>query len=136
VFHVISAALARLARRIDAIRDGRICEAASWYGWTAVQVSRTTWEYRDPRFTALRMDRLGLRTGCDHCDEKIETVIDNRVAECIAAPIGGSWSRAAIADRIGRLGDVPVWTRDPGTGVFLASGQTLTGTEGTTSGRP
>jgi hypothetical protein len=135
VFHVISAALDRLARRIEPIRNGRISEAASWYGWTAVQVSRSTWEYRDPRFTDLAMDRQGLRTGCDHCDEKIETVIDNRVLEGIAAPIG-SWSKAAIADRIDRLGAVPVWTRDPGTGVFLASGQTLTGTDGATSWGP
>jgi hypothetical protein len=120
VFHVISATLDRLARRIEPICDGRINEAASWHRWTAVQVSRGTWEYRDPRFTALRMDRMGLRTGCDHCDEKIETEIDNRVAEGIAAPMEGSWSQVAIADRINRLGDVPVWTRDPDTGVFLA----------------
>lgn len=136
MFHVISATLDRLARRIEPICDGRINEAASWHRWTAVQVSRGTWEYRDPRFTALRMDRMGLRTGCDHCDEKIETEIDNRVAEGIAAPMEGSWSQVAIADRINRLGDVPVWTRDPDTGVFLASGQTLTGTDSATSWRP
>jgi hypothetical protein len=128
VFHVISvicATLARLARRIDAIRDGSLSEAASWYGWTAVQVSRGTWEYRDPRFTDLAMDRQGLRTGCEHCDDKVRVAIDNRAAEGIASPLVPSWAQTAIAGRIQQLGTVPVWTRVPGTAAFTASGQVL-----------
>jgi hypothetical protein len=136
VFHVISAALDRLARRIEPICDGRINEAASWHGWTAVQVSRSTWEYRDPRFTDLAMDRQGLHTGCEHCDDKTRVAIDNRALEGIASQMVPSWTQTAITDRIGRLGAVPVWTRDPGTGVFLASGQTLTGTDSATSWGP
>jgi hypothetical protein len=125
VFHVISAALARLARRIEPIRDGRVNEAASWHGWTAVQVSRGTWEYRDPRFTDLAMDRQGLRSGCEHCDDKTRVAIDNRAADGIASPLVPSWTQAAIAGRIQQLGTVPVWTRDPGTAAFTASGHAL-----------
>jgi hypothetical protein len=125
VFHVISAALGRLARRIDAIRDGRISEAASRYGWTAVQVSRGTWEYRDPRFTDLAMDRQQLRTGCEHCDDKTRVAIENRALEGIASPLVPSWAQTTIAGRIQQLGTVPVWTRDPGTAAFTASGQAL-----------
>ena len=123
MFHVISAALDRLARRIEPIRNGRINEAASWYGWTAVQVSRGTWEYRDPRFTDLAMDRQHLRTGCEHCDDKTRVAIENRAAEGIASPLVPSWTQAAITDRIGRLGQIPIWTRTSQPGVFTASGQ-------------
>jgi hypothetical protein len=125
VFHVISAALTRLARRIEPIRDGRISEAASWHGWTAVQVSRSTWEYRDPRFTDLAMDRQHLRTGCEHCDDKTRVAIDNRAAEGITSPLVPSWTQAAIAGRIQQLGTVPVWTRTGQPGVFTASGHAL-----------
>jgi len=125
VFHVISAALDRLARRIEPIRNGRINEAAARHGWTAVQVSRGTWEYRDPRFTELAMDRLGLRTGCKHCDDKTRVAIDNRAADGIASPLVPSWTQTAIAGRIQQLGTVPVWTRHPGTAAFTATGQTL-----------
>jgi hypothetical protein len=128
VFHVISvicATLARLARRIDAIRDGSLSEAASWYGWTAVRVSRGTWEYRDPRFTDLAMDRQGLRSGCEHCDDKNRVAIENRALEGIASPLVPSWAQTAIAGRIQQLGTVPVWTRVPGTAAFTASGQVL-----------
>ena len=125
MFHVISARLARLARRLDAIRNGRINEAVSWHGWTAAQVSRGTWEYRDPRFTDLAMDRLGLHSGCEHCDDKTRVAIENRAAEGIASPLVPSWAQAAITGRIQQLGTVPVWTRDPGTAVFTASGHAL-----------
>ena len=128
MFHVISvicAALARLARRTGPIRNGRLSEAASRHGWTAVQVSRGTWEYRDPRFTDLAMDRLGLRTGCEHCDDKTRVAIDNRAAEGIASPMVPSWTETAITDRISRLGQIPIWTRTSQPGVFTASGQTL-----------
>jgi len=128
VFHVISvicAALARLARRTGPIRNGRLSEAASRHGWTAVQVSRGTWEYRDPRFTDLAMDRLGLRTGCEHCDDKTRVAIDNRAADGIASPLVPSLTQAAITDRIHRLGRIPIWTRTGQPGVFTATSQTL-----------
>ena len=125
MFHVISAGLARLARRIEPIRDGRINEAASWHGWTAVQVSRSTWEYRDPRFTDLAMDRQGLRTGCEHCDDKTRTAIDNRALEGIASPLVPSWTQAAITDRISRLGRIPIWTSTGQPGVFTATGESI-----------
>ena len=125
MFHVISAALDRLARRIEPIRDGRISEAAAWHGWTAVQVSRGTWEYRDPRFTDLAMDRLGLHSGCEHCDDKTRVAIDNRAAEGIASPLVPSWTQTAITDRIQRLGRIPIWVCSGQPGVFTASGQTF-----------
>jgi hypothetical protein len=125
VFHVISAALDRLARRIEPILNGRINEAASWHGWTAAQVSRSTWEYRDPRFTDLAMDRLGLHTRCEHCDDQTRVAIDNRAADGIASALVPSWAQTAIAGRIQQLGTVPVWTRDPGTAAFTASGHAL-----------
>ena len=128
MFHVISvicAALVRLVRRIEPIRDGRISEAASWHGWTAVQVSRGTWEYRDPRFTGLAMDRQGMRTGCEHCDDKTRVAIENRALEGIASPLVPSWAQTAIAGRIQQLGTVPVWARHPGTEAFTATGQAL-----------
>ena len=130
MFHVISARLARLARRLDAIRNGRLNEAASWHGWTAVQVSRGTWEYRDPRFTDLAMDRQGLHSGCEHCDDKTRVAIDNRAADGIASPLVPSWTQTAITDRIHRLGRIPIWTRSGQPGVFTATGQTLACVQG------
>lgn len=104
MFHVIKARLDRLARKLAAVRDGQVNEYASWYGWSAVQVSRGTWCYRDPRFTQLKMDRLGLVTGCDHCDAKVADWISNGVLE--GMPVRRSWAQAAVCDRIQGL-DLP-----------------------------
>jgi hypothetical protein len=76
MFHVISARLNRLARKIAALRDGQINEYAAWHGWTATQVSPGTWRYRDPRFDQLAARRTE------------------------ATATGRTWAQAALADRI------------------------------------
>ncbi len=52
MFHVISAAWARLARRI-ADRQALPFEYAAWHGWEVRQVNRGTYRFRDPRFGQL-----------------------------------------------------------------------------------
>jgi hypothetical protein len=70
MFHVISAILSRLARRIEdrlAIPD----EYAAWYGWSFRQVGPRTREYRDPRFAFRKFALTETSTGCEFCDGKI-----------------------------------------------------------------
>ena len=57
MFHVISARLNRLARKIAVLYDGQVSEYASWHGWTVTRVSPGTWWYRDPRFDQLAARR-------------------------------------------------------------------------------
>ncbi|MGI9006205.1 MAG: hypothetical protein ACR2FU_08385 [Streptosporangiaceae bacterium] len=104
MFHVISARLNRLARKLAALRNGQVNEYATWYGWTAVQASPGTWQYRDPRFTQLVIDRNGWSTDCDHCDGKVADWIDNRVLDGIYTRNGSTWTRAALVQRISRRG--------------------------------
>ena len=56
MFHVISAAWARLGRRI-ADRQAVPFEYAAWHGWEVRQVSRGTYAFRDPRFGQLAAAR-------------------------------------------------------------------------------
>ena len=56
MFHVISAAWARLARRI-ADRQAVPFEYAAWHGWEVRHVGRGTYRFRDPRFGQLAAAR-------------------------------------------------------------------------------
>ena len=76
MFHVISAALARLARRI-ADRQALPFEYAAWHGWEVRQVNRGTYAFRDPRFGQLAAART--------------------------APVTRTWAQAATAARIRAL---------------------------------
>ena len=56
MFHVISAAWARLARRITD-RQALPFEYAAWHGWEVRHISRGTYRFRDPRFGQLAAAR-------------------------------------------------------------------------------
>lgn len=81
MFHVISAALARLARRMSD-RQALPFEYAAWHGWEVRQVNRRTYAFRDPRFGQLAATRTA------------------------NAPEGRTWAQAAAAERIRALGPV------------------------------
>jgi hypothetical protein len=82
MFHVSSARLARLARRIEA-RLAIPDEYAAWYGWEARQVRPGVTEYRDPRFTQLA---------------------NARTVQAGHPPAARTWAQAEISDRIRRIG--------------------------------
>jgi hypothetical protein len=86
MFHAISAALARLVRRI-ADRRALCFEYAAWHGWETRHVGRGTYRFRDPRFAQLAADRTA------------------------HAPAGRTWAQAAMAARIRAL-DVGAGHRD------------------------
>jgi hypothetical protein len=91
VFHVISAALARLARRMSD-RQALPFEYAAWHGWEVRQVNRGIYAFRDPRFGQLAAARTAP-----------------------AAPVTRSWAQAATAARIRAL-DPGTDARDVGRG--------------------
>jgi hypothetical protein len=91
MFHVISAAWARLARRITD-RQALPFEYAAWHGWEVRQVKRGTYRFRDPRFGQLAAARTAP-----------------------AVPVTRSWAQAATAARIRAL-DPGTDTRDLGRG--------------------
>jgi hypothetical protein len=78
MFHVISAGLARLARRLSD-RQALPFEYAAWHGWETRHVSRGTYQFRDPRFGQLATART---TG---------------------TPKARTWAQAATAARIRAL---------------------------------
>jgi len=82
MFHVISARLARLARRTEA-RLAIPDEYAAWHGWEARRVRPGVTEYRDPRFTQLA---------------------NARTVQAGNPPAARTWAQAEIADRIRVLG--------------------------------
>jgi hypothetical protein len=82
MFHVSSARLARLARRMQA-RLAIPDEYATWHGWEARQVRPRVTEYRDPRFTQLAAAHT---------------------AHAGNPPAAHTWAQAEIADRIRALG--------------------------------
>ncbi len=82
MFHVTSARLGRLTRRIHA-RLSVPGEYAVWHGWETRQVRPGTREYRDPRFRQLAAVRA---------------------AALPADPAARSWARDAIAGRTRALG--------------------------------
>jgi hypothetical protein len=79
MFHVISAAWARLARRMSD-RQALPFEYAAWHGWEVRQVKRGTYRFRDPRFGQLAVTRTA------------------------QTPTGHTWAQAAMAERIRTLG--------------------------------
>jgi hypothetical protein len=91
MFHVISAAWARLARRI-ADRQALPFEYAAWHGWEVRQIKRGTYAFRDPRFGQL----AAAHTPAD-------------------PPVARSWAQAATAARIRAL-DPGTDARDIGRG--------------------
>jgi hypothetical protein len=93
MFHAISAAWARLARRITA-RQALPFEYATWYGWQTRRLSRSRWQFRDPRFGQLATERT----------------------TSVRAP--HTWAQAAITRRIHALGMHPATeiTRCPSCG--------------------
>jgi hypothetical protein len=91
MFHVISAALARLARRMSD-RQALPFEYAAWHGWEVRQVKRGTYAFRDPRFGQLAAAHTAP-----------------------AAPVTRSWAQAATAARIRAL-DPGTDARDVGRG--------------------
>jgi hypothetical protein len=80
MFHVISAAWARLARRMSD-RQALPFEYAAWHGWETRQVKRGTYAFRDPRFGQLAAAR---------------TVPAD-------PPVARTWAQAATAARIRAL---------------------------------
>ena len=80
MFHVISAAWARLARRI-ADRQALPFEYAAWHGWEVRQIRRGTHAFRDLRFGQL----AAARTALAH------------------PPVTRSWAQAATVARIRAL---------------------------------
>jgi hypothetical protein len=78
MFHAISAAWGRLARRIRS-RLARDHELAAWYGWQGRRVGPGRWEFRDPRFGQLAAART-------------------------APALAHTWAQTAIAGRIHALG--------------------------------
>jgi hypothetical protein len=86
MFHGISAALARLVRRI-ADRRALPFEYAAWHGWETRRVGVGTYQFRDPRFGQLATARTA------------------------HAPSGRTWAQAATAARIRTL-DVGAGHRD------------------------
>jgi hypothetical protein len=95
MFHVISGRRSRLARNLAALRNGQISEYATWHGWETTKVARSTWCYRDPRFTQLAALRAA---------ETQET-----------SNPGRTWAQAAIAGQITRL-NVTTGSGRPGGG--------------------
>jgi hypothetical protein len=91
VFHVISAALARLARRIAA-RQALPFEYAAWHGWEVRQINRGIYRFRDPRFGQLAAAHTAP-----------------------AAPVTRTWAQAATAARI-RVLDPGTGARNAGRG--------------------
>jgi hypothetical protein len=91
MFHVISAALARLARRMSD-RQALPFEYAAWHGWEVRQTKRGTYRFRDPRFGQLAAARTAP-----------------------AAPVTRTWAQAATAARIRAL-DPGTGARDAGRG--------------------
>ena len=79
MFHVISAALARLARRMSD-RQALPFEYAAWHGWEVRQVNHGTYAFRDPRFGQLAAARTAP-----------------------ARPVARTWAQAATAARIRAL---------------------------------
>ena len=92
MFHVISAAWARLARRMSD-RQALPFEYAAWHGWEVRQVNRGTYRFRDPRFGQLAAARTAP-----------------------AAPVTRSWAHAATAARIRALDPGTNNARDVGRG--------------------
>jgi hypothetical protein len=86
MFHAISAALARLVRRI-ADRQALPFEYAAWHGWETRRVGVGTYRFRDPRFGQLA------------------------AARAAHAPAVRTWAQAATAARIRAL-DVGAGHRD------------------------
>jgi hypothetical protein len=82
MFHVISAGLDRLARRINA-RLAIPFEYAAWHGWEVTRLSRGTWQFRDPRFGQLAAVRA---------------------ASTLVPEDSRSWAQDAMAERIRALG--------------------------------
>jgi hypothetical protein len=80
MFHVISAAWARLARRI-ADRQALPFEYAAWHGWEVHQNKRGTYRVRDPRFGQLAAARTAPAD----------------------PPVARTWAQAATAARIRAL---------------------------------
>jgi hypothetical protein len=80
MFHVISAAWARLARRIAA-RNAVPFEYAAWHGWEVRHVGRGTYRFRDPRFGQLATAHTALAD----------------------PPVARTWAQAAAAARIRAL---------------------------------
>jgi hypothetical protein len=91
MFHVISAALARLARRIAA-RQALPFEYAAWHGWEVCHINRRTYAFRDPRFGHLAAAHTAP-----------------------VAPVACTWAQAAAAARI-RVLDPGMDARDVGRG--------------------
>jgi len=92
MFHVISAAWARLARRI-AGRQALPFEYAAWHGWEVRQIKRGTYRFRDPRFGQLAAARTAPAD----------------------PPVARTWAQAATAARIRAL-DPGTSARDAGRG--------------------
>jgi hypothetical protein len=92
MFHVISAALARLARRI-ADRQALPFEYAAWHGWETRHIRRGTYQFRDPRFGQLAAAHTATAD----------------------PPVARTWAQAATAARIRAL-DPSTNARDIGRG--------------------
>ena len=92
MFHVISAAWARLARRMSD-RQALPFEYAAWHAWEVRQVKRGTYAFRDPRFGQLAA---------------AHTAPADR-------PVARAWAQAATAARI-RTFDPGTDARDVGRG--------------------
>jgi hypothetical protein len=91
MFHVISAAWARLGRRMSD-RQALPFEYAAWHGWEVRQVNRRTYAFRNPRFGRLAAARTAP-----------------------AAPVTRTWAQAATTARI-RVLDPGTDARDVGRG--------------------
>jgi hypothetical protein len=91
MFHAISAAWGRLARRTRS-RLARDRELAAWYGWHIRRLGYGTWEFRDPRFT------------------------QRAAASAAPAPASRTWAQAALARRIRALGATSPQDRSAGRG--------------------
>jgi hypothetical protein len=91
MFHVISAALGRLGRRMSA-RQALPFEYAAWHGWEVRQVKRGTYLFRDPRFGQLAAAHTAP-----------------------ASPVARTWAQTATAARIRAL-DPGTDARDVGRG--------------------
>jgi hypothetical protein len=90
MFHVISAGLARLARRFSD-RQALPFEYAAWHGWETTRVARGTYRFRDPRFG------------------------QPAAARTTGTPKARTWAQAAAAARIRAL-DPGTGARDLGRG--------------------
>jgi len=88
MFHVISAAWTRLARRTRS-RLAQDHELAAWHGWQSRRTGVGRWEFRDPRFRQRATTR-----------------------QAPGAP-ARTWAQTATAARIHDLGSA---AHDPATG--------------------